>query len=240
MAIFNFSYIVNFVEDAVQLLSKGVNFVPYRLVWPEFIIPANEPVQKHPWFVSLKIPVLNELYWTYRRISDILAEKWIPGSTKNLKKMEKASSRKLMMSSLLVVFPCYRPFPQPSSFCFIRPLLFYFLFSSSSSSVLTETILLVPSVLVVCVALVFSFFFFFFWRISVWLLFNCFVWVLTPHENSNEFKFQIYLTFRLAATHIWYAILFFYFLILPLSHFFCPVWKVKIFKGTSFIVLSTF
>ena len=152
--------------------------------------------------------------------------------------MEKASSRKLLMSSLLVVFPCYWPFPQPSSFCFIRPLLFYFLFSSSSSSVLIETILLVPSVLVVCVALVFSFFFF--WRISVWLLFNCFVWVLTPHENSNEFKFQIYLTFRLAATHIWYAILFFYFLILHLSHFFCSVWKVKIFKGISFIVLSTF
>ena len=214
MAIFNFSYIVNFVEDAVQLLNKGVNFVPYWLVWPEFIVTTDERVQKHPWFVSLKIPVLNELYWTYRQISNILVEKWILGSTKNLKKMEKVSSRKLMMPSSLIVFPCYRPFPQPSSFCFIRPLLFYFLFSSSSSSVLTETILLVPFVLVMCVALVFFFFFLFFWRISVWLLFNCFVWVLTPHGNSNEFKFQIYLTFRLAATHIWYAILFFYFLII--------------------------
>ena len=28
--------------------------------------------------------------------------------------------------------------------------------------------------------------------------------------------------------------------ILPLSHFFCPVCKVKFFKGISFIVLSTF
>ena len=29
-------------------------------------------------------------------------------------------------------------------------------------------------------------------------------------------------------------------LVLPPSHFICPVWKVNIFKGTSFIVLSTF
>ena len=28
--------------------------------------------------------------------------------------------------------------------------------------------------------------------------------------------------------------------ILPPSHFFCPVWKVKLFKGTLFIVLTTF
>ena len=28
--------------------------------------------------------------------------------------------------------------------------------------------------------------------------------------------------------------------LLPPSHFVCPVWKVKLFKGTSFIILSTF
>ena len=31
-----------------------------------------------------------------------------------------------------------------------------------------------------------------------------------------------------------------YILILPPSHFICSVWKVKLFKGKSFIILSTF
>ena len=110
-----------------RLSISGVNSVPYRLVQPEFIVPAGELAQKHPWFVLLKIPVLTRLYRTYRQISDILAEKWILGGTKNLKKMEKVSSKKLTMPSSLVVFPCCRPFPQPSSFYFIQPLLFFLL-----------------------------------------------------------------------------------------------------------------
>ena len=99
----------------------------FRTVSAGIYRTGSEPVQKHPWFVPLKIPVLTGLYRTYRRISDISAEKWIPGGTKNLKKMKKVSSRKLTMPSSLVVFPCCRPFPQPSSFCFIQPLHFFLL-----------------------------------------------------------------------------------------------------------------
>ena len=106
---------------------SGVNFVPYLPVRPEFIVPVGELVQKYPWFVPLKIPILTGLYRTYRRISDISIEKWKTGSTKNLKKMEKISSRKLTMPSSLVVFACCQPFPQPSSFYFIQPLLFFLL-----------------------------------------------------------------------------------------------------------------
>ena len=189
MAIFNFSYIVNFVEDAVQLLSKGVNFVPYRLVWPEFIISTDEPVQKHPWFVSLKIPVLNELHWTYRWILDILAEKWKLGGTKNLKKMEKVSSKKLTMPSSLDIFPCCRPFPSlhPSVLSSHFSFFFFFFFFNFDRDWIS---LVVPFVLVVCVCV----------RVGRGrgggdLLFNCLVWVLPPHVNSNEFKFQIYLDF---------------------------------------------
>ena len=66
-----------------------------------------------------------------------------------------------------------------------------------------------------CFSCVWLSFFFFYLRINVWLLFNCFVWVLVvcvwllfcvsfdTHMNSNEFKFQIYFIFRLVATHIW-------------------------------------
>ena len=116
---------------------KGVNFVPYRPVRQEFIVPIGELVQKHPWFVPLKIPVFTGLYWMYCRISDILAEKWKSGGTKSLKKMEKVSSRKLTTPSSLVVFPYCRPFPP----AFL--LLFYpttsLSSSSSSSSILIET-----------------------------------------------------------------------------------------------------
>ena len=104
---------------------KPVESIPYRTAG--IYRTDSEPVQKHPWFVPLKIPVLTGLYRTYCRISDISAEKWIPGGTKNLKKMKKVSSRKLTMPSSLVVFPCCRPFPKPSSFCFIQPLHFFLL-----------------------------------------------------------------------------------------------------------------
>ena len=115
--------------------TSGVNSILYWPVSSKFIVPTGEPIQKYRGFVLLKIPVLIELYQTYHRITDISAEKQKPGSTKNLKKMEKVSSKKLTMPSLLVVFPCCRPFPQPSS-CFIQLLLFFS--SSSSSSVLTN------------------------------------------------------------------------------------------------------
>ena len=200
------------------LIINGVNFVLYQPIWPEFIVPAGELVQKHPWFIPLKIPVLTELYRTYRQISEISAEKWIPGGTKNLKKMEKVSCRKLTMPFSLVVLPCCRPFPQPSSFYFIQPLLFFLLLLLLLLFLVLvqfwPRLLFLCLLFLFCLALVF-FFFFFFYRISVWLLFNCFVWVLVvcvwllfcvsseTHVNSNEFKFQIYLIFRLAATHIW-------------------------------------
>ena len=114
---------------------KGVNFVLYRPVQPEFIILAGELVQKHPWFVPLKIPVFIGLYRMYRRISDISAEKWKSSGTKNLKKMEKVSSKKLTTLSALVDFPCCRPFP-PNFLLLFYPAISL---SSSSSSILTET-----------------------------------------------------------------------------------------------------
>ena len=136
---------------------NGVNFVPYLLVRPEFIVSIGEPVQKYPWFIPLKIPVLTGLYRTYCRILDISTEKWKTGSTKNLKKMEKISSRKLTMPYSLVVFACCQPFPQPSSFYFIQPLLFFLLLLQFWPNL---------SSIVFCFSCV-----------CVWLLFNCSVCV---------------------------------------------------------------
>ena len=129
--------------------------------------------------------VLTGLYRTYHWISDISAEKWKSGGTKNLKKMEKFSSRKLTTPFSLVVFSCCWPFPPAFLllFCLAASLSssFFFFFFFFFSFDRDWTSLLVPFVFVVC----------------VWLLFNCFVWVLTPHVNSLtceiNFKFQIYL-----------------------------------------------
>ena len=130
--------------------------------------------------------VLTGLYRTYHWISDISAEKWKSGGTKNLKKMEKFSSRKLMTPFSLVVFSCCWPFPPAF-------LLLFCLAASLSSSFFFFLLLLLQF----WPRLNLSSCSFRFCCVCVWLLFNCFVWVLTPHVNSLtceiNFKFQIYL-----------------------------------------------
>ena len=127
----------------MQMSILRVNFISYWSVWPEFIIPARELVQKHLWIILLKISVLTELYWTYCQISDILAKKWKLGISKNLKKMKEVYGRKLMSPSSLVVFPGRQPFPPAFFLLFCTSASpsssFSSSASSSSSSVLTKT-----------------------------------------------------------------------------------------------------
>ena len=43
----NATYGQNVDDNATHGQTSGVNSIPYRLVWSEFIVSASEPVQKH-------------------------------------------------------------------------------------------------------------------------------------------------------------------------------------------------
>ena len=43
----NATYGQNVDDNAIHGQTSGVNSIPYRPVWSEFIVSASEPVQKH-------------------------------------------------------------------------------------------------------------------------------------------------------------------------------------------------
>ena len=73
----------------------------------------------------------------------------------------------------------------------------------------------------------------------IYILFNVLKWSNATLKSSINLTFSK-LESQLTCGRHNLQIKFFVLIILPPSHFFCPVWKVKFFKGTLFIVLYTF
>ena len=64
-------------QDLPRLSRKGVDFVPYQLVWLKFIVLEHKLVQKRWCFMLVWIPAISDPFQLYQDIYQISTGNWI-------------------------------------------------------------------------------------------------------------------------------------------------------------------